>query len=140
MYKRILFPTDGSEASGRAALAAVGFARSVGAELVAMTAVPEFHTFTTDAEMLEQTASQYAEASKARAGRLLDEVAEAARDAGVRCTCLQVVSDTPYEAIIATARAQHCDLIVMASHGRRASRDCFWAARPRRCSSTARSP
>ncbi|MBQ5961940.1 universal stress protein [Massilia sp. ZL223] len=119
MYKRILFPTDGSEASGRAALAAVGFARSVGAELVAMTAVPEFHTFTTDAEMLEQTASQYAEASKARAGRLLDEVAEAARDAGVRCTCLQVVSDTPYEAIIATARAQHCDLIVMASHGRR---------------------
>ncbi|MBQ5948490.1 universal stress protein [Massilia sp. ST3] len=119
MYKRILFPTDGSEASGRAASAAVDFARSVGAELFAMTAVPPFHTFTADTEMLEQTASGYKEASMARAARLLDEVAALARDAGVPCTCLQVEGDNPYEAIIATARQHGCDLIVMASHGRR---------------------
>ncbi|MEH6435980.1 universal stress protein [Massilia sp. DD77] len=119
MYKRILFPTDGSEASGRAAYAALDFAKSTGATVVAMTAVPEFHTFTTDAEMLEQTASEYKEASTARAGRLLDEIAALARERGVPCTCLQVVSDSPYEAIIASAREQGCDLIMMASHGRR---------------------
>ena len=117
MYKRILLPTDGSEASGRAILAGVDFARSVGAEVVAMTAVPEFHTFTTDADMLEQTRDQYDAASQARGQRLLDEVATAARDAGVPCTSVLAASDNPYEAIISTARANGCDLIVMASHG-----------------------
>jgi nucleotide-binding universal stress UspA family protein len=119
MYKRILLPTDGSEASRRAILAGVNFARSVGAEVVAMTATPQFHTFTADAEMLEQTPQDYAEASRARSQRMLDEVAAVARDAGVTCTCVAAASDSPYEAIISTARDHRCDLIVMASHGRR---------------------
>lgn len=119
MYKRILLPTDGSPATARAVLSGVDLARSLKAEVVAMTAVPRFHTFTADAEMLEQSVAEYAEASRARAQRLLDEVAEVARDAGVACTGVQVVSDEPYEAIIATARERRCDLIVMASHGRR---------------------
>jgi len=119
MYKRILLPTDGSDASRRAIRSGVDFARSIGAEVIGMTATPAFHTFTTDAEMMEQTRDQYLESSKARGQRLLDEVASAARDAGVPCTCVQVVSDEPYEAIIATARERLCDLIVMASHGHR---------------------
>jgi nucleotide-binding universal stress UspA family protein len=119
MYKRILLPTDGSEASRRSILAGVDFARSVGAEVVVMTATPEFHMFTTDADMLEQTQQDYAEASRARGQRMLNEVATVARDAGVTCTCIAVASDSPYEAIIATARDHGCDLIVMASHGRR---------------------
>lgn len=119
MYKRILLPTDGSEASRRAIQSGVEFARSVGAEVLAMTATPEFHTFTVDTEMLEQTPEQYAEASRARGQKRLDEVLAAAREAGVPCTGVQVVSDDPDEAIIATARQHMCDLIVMASHGRR---------------------
>ena len=119
MYKRILLPTDGSEASQRAIVAGVDFAKSMGAEVVAMTATPEFHTFTTDAAMLEQTPEDYAQASRARSQRVLDEVATAARNAGVTCTCIGVASDSPYEAIISTAREHRCDLIVMASHGRR---------------------
>lgn len=119
MYKRILLPTDGSEASRRAVQSGVDFARSIGAEVVAMTATPEFHTFAADSEMLELTADQFAEVSRTRAQRLLDEVLAAARDAGVPCSSVQVVSDDPDEAIIATARARMCDLIAMASHGRR---------------------
>lgn len=119
MYKRILLPTDGSDASRRAVLAGVDFARSTGAEVVAMTATPAFHAFTTDAVMLEETPEQYAQSSRERGQRLLDGVAAVAREAGVPCTCVQLVSDNPYEAIIDTAREQHCDLIVMASHGRR---------------------
>jgi len=119
MYKRILLPTDGSEPSRRAILSAVDFARGIGAEVVAMTATPEFHAITTDSEMLEQTPEGYAEASRARGQRLLDEVLAAARDAGVPCTGVQVVSDEPWEAIISAARQHMCDLVVMASHGRR---------------------
>ena len=119
MYKRILLPTDGSKASQRAILTGVDFARSVGAEIIAMTATPEFHTLTADAEMLEQTQQEYAEASRARGQRVLDDVTTAARDAGVTCTCIAVASDSPHEAIISTAREHRCDLIVMASHGRR---------------------
>lgn len=117
MYQRILLPTDGSEASQRAIRAGVDFAKGLGAEVVGMTATPEFHTFTANAEMMEQTRDQYLASSRAHGQRLLDEVAALARDAGVPCSCVQVVSDEPYEAIIATARERFCDLIVMASHG-----------------------
>lgn len=119
MYKRILLPTDGSDASERAILSGIDFAKEIGAEVVAMTATPAFHLFTSDSEMLEQTPEQYAEASRTRAQRMLDEVAAAARNAGVPCTAVQVVSDEPYDAIIHAARDHMCDLIVMASHGRK---------------------
>ncbi len=119
MYKRILLPTDGSEASRRAIDAGVEFARESGAELVAMTATAPFRAITADAEMLELTAEQYEASSRQHAQRRLDEIANLARDAGVPCTAVQVVSDDPDEAIIATARERMCDLIIMASHGRR---------------------
>jgi nucleotide-binding universal stress UspA family protein len=69
MYKRILIPTDGSEASQRAILAGVEFAREVGAEVVGLTATPEFSVLSTDSDMLEDTPEQYAAASAARARR-----------------------------------------------------------------------
>ncbi|KFI09103.1 universal stress protein [Massilia sp. BSC265] len=119
MYKRILLPTDGSNASQRAILSGIDFAKSIGAEVVAMTGTPEFHTFTADSEMLEQTPEQYADASRVRGQRLLGEVLAVARDAGVPCTGVQVVSDEAYESIIRSAREHMCDLIVMASHGRK---------------------
>ena len=119
MYKRILLPTDGSAASDSAVVAGVDFAKSVGAEIVAMTATPGFHAFTTNAEMLEQTPQEYAQSSREHGQRMLDDVAAVARDAGVPCTSVLRVSDDPYEAIISAARDNQCDLIVMASHGRR---------------------
>jgi len=119
MYKRILLPTDGSEASRRAILAGIDFAKDMGAEVVGLTVTPEFHTITADTEMLEDTPEQYASASRKRGERFLDEILAAARDAGVPCTCELAVSDSPYEAIIGTARQKGCDLIIMASHGRR---------------------
>jgi nucleotide-binding universal stress UspA family protein len=119
MYKRILIPTDGSEASQRAILAGVSFAREVGAEVVGLTATPEFHVLSTDSEMLEDTREQFAASSAARAGRILADVENAARDAGVACRSEHVTDDDPWAAIIETARRLGCDLIVMASHGRR---------------------
>lgn len=119
MYKRILLPTDGSELSERAVLAGVAFASETGAEVVGMTAVPDFHTITANADMLESTEDEYIAASGARADRTLAVVANAARSAGVPCTTEVVRSDQPYDAILQAARGHGCDLIIMASHGRR---------------------
>jgi nucleotide-binding universal stress UspA family protein len=119
MYQRILLPTDGSEASERAVDAGIAFARELGAAVVALHVTPPFRVFSTDAAMLEDTPEQYATASAARAHALLAGPAAAAQAAGVPCSLEHVESDQPWSAIIDTARRRGCDLVVMASHGRR---------------------
>jgi len=118
MYKRILIPSDGSEASERAILAGVDFAREVGAEVVGLTVTPPFRVVTADSVMLEDTPEQFDAASSALARGILGVIEDAARDAGVPCRSEHAVEDDPYAAIIDTARRLGCDLIVMASHGR----------------------
>ena len=118
MYKRILIPSDGSEASERAILAGVGFAREVGAEVVGLTVTPPFRVVTADSVMLEDTPEQFDAASSALARGILAVIEDAARDAGVPCRSEHAVEDDPYAAIIDTARRLGCDLIAMASHGR----------------------
>jgi nucleotide-binding universal stress UspA family protein len=119
IYQRILLPTDGSEASQRAILAGVDFARELGAEVVGFTATPKFHVISADPEIIEETEGQHAAASEARGRTLLSVVEEAARAAGVTCRLDQAQSDDPWQAIIEAASRNACDLIVMASHGRR---------------------
>jgi nucleotide-binding universal stress UspA family protein len=119
MYKRILLPTNGSDASERAIAAGVAFAKELGAEVIGLTATPEFHAFTYRSEMLEATPEEFAQNSRKRAAQLLDGIASVARDAGVAFSGEHAVSDHPYEAILAAAAKHKCDLIVMASHGRR---------------------
>lgn len=119
MYKRILLPTDGSEASGRAVEAGVNFAGELGADVVALHVTPPFRVFSTDVTMLEDTADDYADASRERARRVLAQVAATAQAAGVPCSLEHVESEHPWQTIIDTAQRLGCDLIVMASHGRR---------------------
>jgi nucleotide-binding universal stress UspA family protein len=119
MFKRILLPTDGSEQSERAILAGVGFAKELGAEVVGLTVIPKFHTFTYKAEMVEDTSDEFAIESAKRAVIYQEFIRGAAREAGVTCTCEQVVSDDPWKAIVETAVSRQCDLIAMGSHGRR---------------------
>ena len=119
LYRRMLLPTDGAEASQRAIFAGVAFARELGAEVIGLTAVPSFRVLSADPEMVGDTADEYAEASRERARHLLADVENAAREAGVACRVEHVMSDEPWESIVETARRLDCDLIVMASHGRR---------------------
>ncbi len=119
MFKQILLPTDGSELSTRAVLAGVSFAKEIGAQAVGMTALPDFHTLPANADMFKSTEDEYLAASEARGARQLAVVADAARSAGVPCTAVPARSDQPYEAIQRTARDRGCDLIIIASHGRR---------------------
>lgn len=119
MFKQILLPTDGSDLSERAVLAGISFAKEVGAQVVGLTVRPEFHTFTYKTEMLEDTEPEFEAATGKQADKYLAFVEDGARTAGVPCTVVQVVSDDPYEAILQTAKERKCDLIIMASHGRR---------------------
>lgn len=119
MYQRILLPTDGSEASGRAVAAGIAFAGELGADVVVLNATPPFQVFSTDAAMLADTPERHAEASRQRAEQLLAPIGAAAAAAGVRHQLEHLESDQPWQAIVATAERLGCDLVVMASHGRR---------------------
>lgn len=119
MYKRVLLPTDGSDASQRAVVAGIALAQGVGAEVVGLHVTPTFHVLTANSRMLEDTPDQYATDCSQRARRVLAGVEGAARAARVTFRLEHASSDDPYEAIIDTAKRLHCDLIVMASHGRR---------------------
>ncbi len=119
MYKRILIPTDGSEASRRAIAAGVELAKTLHAEVVALTVTPEFHVLSFQPSQLEPSAREFAADNNAHATQLLDEVSQVAHEAGVPCASEHAISDHPFEAIIATARSKGCDVINMASHGRK---------------------
>jgi nucleotide-binding universal stress UspA family protein len=119
MFKQILLPTDGSDLSERAVLAGVSFAKETGAQVVGLTAMPEFHTVTYKTDMLEDTREEFAANSERQAQAWLQVVSDAARSAGVPCSLVQVTTDDPYEAILQAAKERKCDLIIMASHGRK---------------------
>lgn len=119
MFKHILVPTDGSKLSEKAVKRAVGVAKQIKARVTALHVIPKFHTFTYQAEMLELTAKEYEASSVERAEQYLGFAERAAATAGVSCEAVHVFSDQPYREIIKTARGKRCDLILMASHGRR---------------------
>ena len=122
MFKHILVPTDGSAASDVAIQAAVRLARDMGARVTGLHVVPPFHTFTYRAEMLEDTEEQYEKESEERARKILLTIEQQAQECAVRCDTMVVRSDDVYQAIIMTANDRLCDLIAMASHGRRGVR------------------
>lgn len=119
MYKNILIPTDGSELAGKAVQYGMAFAKEIGAKIIVLTVTVPFHVFTLDPMTVEDTLDQYQKRLQAETARLFSAVAKAASAAGVACETVQVEHEHPYQAIIDTAKSKGCDLIVMASHGRR---------------------
>jgi nucleotide-binding universal stress UspA family protein len=119
MFKQILLPTDGSDLSERAVLAGISLAKELGARVIGVTAIPEFHAFTFNAESLESTKEEFLNNAAQQAAKHLSFISDAARSAGVPCTVVDVVSDDPHAVILQTAKERNCDLIAMASHGRK---------------------
>lgn len=119
MYKHILIPTDGSELSNRAVRQGIDLARAIGARVTVVTVTPTFHTFSADPFMVTSTPEQFRRECQAEAERFLATAAAAASPAGVVCETVHLEDDRPYQAIIDTATKKDCDLIFMASHGRK---------------------
>ena len=121
MFKHILIPTDGSELSRAAALQGVKLAKALGARVTAYFAAPPatpviydgllptgYATTTEHAAMIEKTAAKY-----------LGVIEKACAAAGVKCESVHETNEYPADAIIALAKKRKCDLVFMASHGRR---------------------
>jgi len=119
MYKHILLPSDGSELSGQAVREGIRFAKLVGARLTALHTTPQFYPSQMAAHAIVERAREHDARSKDSAKHALDPIEQAAREADVACTVVHRVSDSPWEEIIKVAVERGCDLIFMASHGRR---------------------
>lgn len=121
MFKHVLVPTDGSELSQETVRRAVTFAREAGARITAFFAKPEYPvTYYGEGALIDPTTPEkFAELAEQQAEQNLSFVEALCREAGVECNKLSLTSDVPYEAIIEGATQAGCDLIFMASHGRR---------------------
>jgi nucleotide-binding universal stress UspA family protein len=119
LFKNILVPTDGSDLAAKAVEQGVLFAKEIGAKITAVTVTEPFQLISVAPSQLEYTPLEYKKHAEAHAEKVLGIVSAAAKSAGVACDTLHVEHELVYQAIIEAATARECDLIVMASHGRR---------------------
>lgn len=118
MYKRILVPTDGSDITQRAIGTAVQLAKTFGAEIFTIS-VKDPYPYSAMSEMQPTLPQEFLDAQERMAARNVKGVKDACDAAGVQCTGHTVESVSVWEAVVDHAKQQSCDLIVMASHGRR---------------------
>ncbi len=125
MYKHILIATDGSELASRGLDEGLKLSKALGAKVTVVTVTELWSPF----EMSEAVHSgkknplaEYEEAAARSARRILDVAKEKARTAGVEIRTVHVPDTHPADGIVDTAKREGCDLIVMASHGRRGAR------------------
>mgnify|MGYP001109033737 FL=1 len=121
MFKKILIPTDGSALSSQAANAGISFARSVGAEVVALYVGQPFAAtigFDGMAAAYAITDEDYEKASAEQAKKFLQSVVDRAETAGVKVSCEAVTNFNVADGIVDAASKHECDLIFMGSHGR----------------------
>ena len=121
MYQRILIATDRSRLSRKAEKAAIGLAASLGATLVVLHVVPDYPTsyFEGAVTLTPQEIARIESQWTAQGQSTVDAVVAAAGRLGVQAKGVLAHSDKVAEAVMASARKHKCDLIVMASHGRR---------------------
>ena len=118
MFNRILVPTDGSDITKKAVDTAIALARSVNARLYTLS-VKEPFPYSAISEMQPTPPQEFFDAQERIAATRVKDVREAAERAGFTCEAHTVEALHPWEAVIEHARRHECDLIVMASHGRR---------------------
>jgi len=121
MYRHILIPTDGSRVAESAAEAAIALARTLGARVTALHVVARVNDRTLDAWAHgdREFGDKMERALERRGVLYLDSVREIARRAGLGCECAIARGPSAAGQIVSEARRRGCDLIVMASHGRR---------------------
>lgn len=119
MFKHILLPTDGSKRSEASVKRGIQLAKLLEAKVTVLHVIPKFNLSADRMEMLESANRWFAADSVERAKCYLEFAKKVANGARVQCETVQVVSDNPSKAIIKLAQSRNCDLIQMASHGRR---------------------
>jgi nucleotide-binding universal stress UspA family protein len=118
MFKRLLVATDGSDVTVKAVQSAIELARATGGELFAIS-VKEPFPYSAISEMQPVPPQEFFDAQERIANERVRAVVSAATAAGLSCKGHTVEALHPWEAILDHAKTQQCDLVVMASHGRR---------------------
>ena len=119
MFKSILVPTDGSKLSDQALRQAFQLARSLNAGVVALHVTAPFHVLAATASALSATRQQCEKNDAAFSKQIFDAITNMAREYGVTCTCVSRTGEHVWQEIIMGAEKSGCDVICMASHGRR---------------------
>lgn len=121
MFKHLLVPTDGSELSADTARRAISFAQDAKARITFFFAKPDYPvSFYGEGALIDPTTPEkFAEMAEKQAREILGKCEKLASDAGVSSNSVTSTSEIPWEAIIDAAQDAGCDLIFMASHGRR---------------------
>jgi nucleotide-binding universal stress UspA family protein len=119
MFKHVLLPTDGSPLSDAAVEKGIAFAKSMHARITGLCVLPKAYPWNYDAEIPEAYKERAASGCKENAKIHLSALTRAAQSEGVACDVVLETSDQPYEAIVKVAERKGCDIILMASHGRR---------------------
>ncbi|CAM2145959.1 Universal stress protein [Pararobbsia alpina] len=118
MFRHILIPTDGSHLSQLAIDGGIDLARALSARVTAYACLPPY-PYTPFSEVVVEPPAEYQERAENEAREHLRSIEVACEAAGVPCTAIVSIHPTPYQGIIETAQKYECDLIFMASHGRR---------------------
>lgn len=116
MYQHILIPTDGTQLSARAVNHGVELAKRVHARVVGLSIIAPWKEIAQSIAVRDLSQQQYEKAAAAFASSSLLGVSDAAQRLGVICSVVQLKHPRPWRAIVDTAQAMRCDLILMASH------------------------
>jgi nucleotide-binding universal stress UspA family protein len=122
MFEHILLPTDGSELAQQAVLEGIEFAAVIGARVTVCHAASHndlMRIYVGSGAVTPEIGAKIEEEFEDRVDTILRFASAAAQTAGVPCATRYVNSPDPFAAVIQTAEAEGCDLIFMASHGRR---------------------
>jgi nucleotide-binding universal stress UspA family protein len=119
MYAHILIATDGSDLAQRAVEQGLALAKVLGSTVTAVTVTEPWTAAVSGEWAVAFPVEEYEKATAANAEKILDGVQRAAVGLGVICDAVHVKDQYAAEAIVEEAKARGCDLIVMASHGRR---------------------
>jgi nucleotide-binding universal stress UspA family protein len=119
MFKHILIPTDASSLSRIAVERGLDMAKAMDARVTVLHVQTPFHVFAADTAAVTDTRPEYERHAKAKAKEIAGAVDALATKKGVNCGVAFVTAEHPYEEIIGKAAEQGCDLIAMASHGRK---------------------
>jgi nucleotide-binding universal stress UspA family protein len=119
MFTHILIASDGSELAERAVAQGMELAKVLKARVTAVTVSMPWTAYLSGEAVLALPVEEYEKGTADNAARILGRMAAMAKTAEVACTTTRVKDQFPAEGIIAAAKDHGCDLIVMASHGRR---------------------
>jgi len=119
MFRHILIATDGSELADKAVTQGLDLAKDLGAKATAIYVTEPWVAVAPGEVAMAFPIKEYEESVAANAAHILSAVESAAKSRGVACTTIHVRDQFPADGIVETAGRQGCDLIVMASHGRR---------------------